>query len=249
MNKNILLAGILATTMLVFSGCQATFSKLESLDLKKTKYAETGQKMDIAFAIARPDFVIKTNISKSLERGLKRRLLHDANEISCHLTDEIERMLVAKGVTVTNVFDSQGAMTFTQKKETTALLYPRIIIKLEQESDSTFIGKRPHQTEGELIVKYDVSIVMVEPLSSEIVWIKHLYSNKDSLKLDYTGDIKTNRSGTKIQNNLKQIAIDIDEQLVKINNKILATISKHVTKEEFKYMNDDIKKLKGIKRY
>lgn len=249
MNKKLLLTGLLAATMLLFSGCGGSFKNIGELDLKKTKYAETGDKMDIAFAIARPEFTIKTDISSSLERGIKRRLTYDANEISCHLTDEIERMLVAKGITITDVFESRDAMTFTQKKETTALLYPRITIKLIQDTETVYQGRQELSTSGDLIVKFDVSIVMVEPLSGEKVWIKHLYSNKETLQLGYSGQILTNKSTTKIQTNIANIMTDIDTQLVKVDNQILAAISKHVTKSEFKYINDDIKKLKGIKRY
>ncbi len=249
MNKKILLTGVLAATMLIFSGCGTSFVAIEPLELPKNKYVDTGDKMDIAFAIARPDFTIKTDISSSLERGTKRRLLYASNEISCHLTDEIERMLVAKGITITDVFESRGAMTFTQKKETTALLYPRITIKLIQDSDTVYQGRQELKTSGDLMVKFDVSIVMVEPLSGEKVWVKHLYSNKETLELEYKGQILTNKSTTKIQKNLALIMKDIDEQLVKVDNQILAAISQHVTKSEFKYINDDIKKLKGIKRY
>ena len=99
------------------------------------------------------------------------------------------------------------------------------------------------------MIKFDVSIIMVEPLSGEKVWIKHLYSNKENLPLSYKGTILTNKSTTKIQKNLQVLMGEIDEQLLRVDNQILAAISKHVTKEEFRYINDDIKKLKGIKRY
>lgn len=241
---------LLATAITVLlAGCGTNFASLKPLELSKDEYAQTDSERGIAFAIARPQLMIKTKISPDLQRGLNRRLQYDANTISCHLTAEIERLLVARGITVTNVFESINDMTFTQKKETTALLYPVITIKLLQESNTEYADGQPQKTHGDIKLRVDASAVMLEPLSGEKVWVKHIYAGKDNMLINYSGFIENNPSPFKIQANIKDVAQNIDSRLVELNNQILAAISKHVTKEEFKYLDEDIKKLKGIKRY
>lgn len=247
MNKKILLTGIMALALL--TGCGTSFVSMKPLELSKDEYAQTDSEKGISFAIARPQLMIKTKMSPDLERGLNRRLQYDANTLSCHLTAEIERMLVARGITITNVFESRNDMTFTQKKETTALLYPVITINLLQESNTVYQEGHATSTNGDMKIRVDAGIVMLEPLSGEKVWIKHVYAGKKSLLINYNGFIENNPSPFKIQTNVKAIADNIDSLLVEIDNQLLAAVSKHVTKEEFKYLNDDIKKLKGIKRY
>lgn len=247
MNKKTLLSAVIALTFL--TGCGTNFVSIKPLELPKDEYAQTDNEKGIAFAIARPQLMIKTKISSDLERGLNRRLQYDANTLSCHLTTEIERMLVARGITITNVFESKNDMTFTQKKETTALLYPVITIDLLQESNTVYQEGQAANTNGDIKIRVDAGVVMLEPLSGEKIWIKHVYAGKKSLLINYNGLIVNNPSPFKIQTNVKDIANDIDALLVEIDNQILAAVSKHVTKEEFKYLDDDIKKLKGIKRY
>nr|WP_321267416.1 HpaA family protein [uncultured Sulfurimonas sp.] len=247
MNKKTLLSAVMALTLL--TGCGTSFVSMKPLELSKDEYAQTDSEKGIAFAIARPQLMIKTKMSPDLNRGLNRRLQYDANAISCHLTSEIERMLVARGITITNVFESINDMTFTQKKETTALLYPVITISILQESNTVYQEGHATNTNGDIKVRVDAGVVMLEPLSGEKIWVKHVYAGKKDLLINYNGFIENNPSPFKIQTNVEAVANNIDALLIEIDNQILNAVSKHVTKEEFKYLNDDIKKLKGIKRY
>jgi hypothetical protein len=184
-----------------------------------------------------------------LARGIDSRLQYDANAISCHLTKEIERMLVAKGIAISNVFEEQNDMTYTQKKETTALLYPVITIELLQASTSEIVGRQVVNTEGTIQGRANAELVMLEPLSSEKIWIKHVYSGKKAITLNYKGGVLPNTNPSQVQENMYNTVNNIDSLLVEIDKQILKTVDKYVTKEEFIDLNDDIKKLKGIKRY
>jgi hypothetical protein len=248
MKKRSIVAGIMALVLL--TGCGPSFVSLDPLDLKKNNYPKTNNNKDVAFAIARPQLIVKTKISTDLNRGLSGRLQYDVNEIACHLTSEIQKMLVARGIDITDTFDNKADMTFTQKRETTALLYPVIVLELQQHSSTEVAdGRVVQRTTGEIKVKATTTLVMLEPLSGEKIWIKHVSDKKMSIRIDYPGLLHNNTSPFQVQESVAQVAQDIDKLLIKVDNEILSKVNKFVTKEEFTFLNDDIKKLKNIKRY
>jgi len=247
MGKKSLLSGIVMLSLL--TGCGTSFVSVSPLELKKVNYPVTDTNKDLAFAIAKPQFVIKTKISTDLSRGLDTRLQYDVNEIACHLTGEIQKMLVSRGIDVTETFESKNDMTFTQKRETTALLYPVITIELQQHTNSRVAGRVVENTSGEIQVKATTKLVMLEPLSGEKIWIKNISNKKQSVTINYPGYLRQNSSPFQVQDTIVQVAKNIDNLLMKIDNEILKNVDKFVTKEEFVFLNDDIKKLKNIKRY
>jgi len=245
--KRYILAGALSALLL--SGCGPSYVSVKPLDLPSKNYPVTDTDKSIAFAIIKPQLVVKTKISSDLSRGLDARLQHDVNQIACHLTKEMQKMLVARGIDVTQTFDSRDDMTFTQKRETTALLYPQITIELEQHTNTLLNGRMPENTEGEIQIKATTSLVMYEPLSGEKVWVKHLSTKKESVRIDYPGYLQNNASPFQVEERVANVAKSIDNLLVEIDKEILKSVDKFVTKEEFVFLNDDIKKLKNIKRY
>jgi hypothetical protein len=250
--KKLITTGLITTSLplILLTGCGSSFVGIDALDLPTKEHPKnTKAARDIAFSIAKPQFIIKAKLSPDLSRGLRERLQYDVNTIACHLTSEMESMLISKGIAVANIFESIEDMTYTQKKESTALLYPVIEIELLQSTTSEYEGGRILSTSGNLLGKAEISLVMIEPLSKEKVWVKHISSSKNSIALNYYGTIFNNNTPFQIQNNLEETSKNIDDILIKIDQQILDAIDKYITKEEFKYLNEDIIKLKGIKRY
>lgn len=245
--KRSLVAG--ALSVLLLSGCGPSYVSVKPLDLPAKNYPVTNTDKSIAFAIIKPQIVVKTKISSDLSRGLNARLQHDVNQIACHLMKEMQKMLIARGIDVTQTFDSPEDMTFTQKRETTALLYPQVTIELEQHTNTLVNGRVVENTEGDIQIKATTSLVMYEPLSNEKVWIKHLSTKKESVQVNYPGLLQNNASPFQVEERVVNVAENIDNLLVSIDKEILKSVDKFVTKEEFIFLNDDIKKLKNIKRY
>jgi hypothetical protein len=243
----ILATALLATALL--TGCTSSFVSIDPLNLERVDYPTTDNTKDVAFAISKPQILFKTKISPDLTRGLGSRIQYDANAIACHLTSEINKMLVARGINITDTFESRDDMTFTQKRDTTALFYPVITIELMQQTNTDYQGANPLSTKGIMLVRSDVSMVMLEPLSGEKIWIKQVFDDKEPVTIDYSGMLQTNTSQFQIQDNIAEVAKKIDQLLVDIDDKIIESVNKFVTKEEFRFLNDDIKKLKNIKRY
>lgn len=233
----------------LLTGCGPKFERLNDLDLKINNYEAVESVKDISFAIAQPEFIVETKLSPSVTRALSKRLEYDANVISCHLTSELTKLVIGKGITVSDTFENRNAMTFTQKRDTSALFYPRVIITLIEESMTNYEGSIPLSSNGDIKIKAKVEIVMTEPLSGERIWVKTIPINGNSVGVNYSGYLISSSSPTQVQDKIKSVAMGIDKLLTNIDHKILDAATKYITIEEFRFLNDDIKKLKDIKRY
>lgn len=247
--NNIKITVLVVVLVSLFTGCGPKFETLGELKLKEHNYKAKESAKDVAFAVAKPEFVIKTKMSRLLSNGLASRLEHNANVISCHLTSELSKLILGKGITITDTFNSRNDMTFTQKRETSALYYPEITIKLNEQSMTLYDERMPLSTQGDLIVSAQVKIVMLEPLSGEKIWVKSLPINNSSIAVKYPNSIFKSSSPSQVQDTVVSVAKAIDTLLVKINDEIIKSTSKYITIEEFRFLNSDIRKLKNIKRY
>lgn len=162
----------------------------------------------------------------------------------------MRKILVAKGFTVTETFNSLNAMTFTQKRNTSALFTAFVRIDID-EATMTELTKDfvPIRIFGDIASRVKLSIATVEPLSGETIWLKNVPVENSSTTLQYPYYPRLNATDSMIPNELVSTVHSLDDIFAKTNNEILSAVTKYVSVEEFKFLNDDIKKLKNIKRY
>ena len=88
---------------------------------------------------------------------------------------DLEKMLVAKGFRVTGPYESINVMTFPDKKSANLTLTPIVDVRAtEQITRRTGTGSMffPYRAQGVCVVSGWVSLVMLEPLTGEKIWIK-----------------------------------------------------------------------------
>lgn len=90
------------------------------------------------------------------------------------LETDLDKLLIAKGMTVTGPFESLDMMTYPDKKNAELSLTPDVVLNATvKEGDWTSNGHdfvRP----VEVVMDGWVALVMREPLSSEKIWIKKI---------------------------------------------------------------------------
>ena len=246
-NKKSILVSLVAVGLL--TGCGPKFQKINDLDLKKTKYETISADKDVSFGIANPVFIINSKLSQNINNAISTRLEYNASNIACHLTSELNNLVISKGISVSNNFKGRDQMTFTQKRETSALFYPEITIDMLESSITQYEAQLPRFTNGAIIIKAKVDIVMLEPLSGEKIWIKSIPVKSYSVSVNYEGLLQRSPNPTIVEDKVFQTAIAIDKLLIDIDSEIINSANKYIDIEEFRFLNDDIKKLKNIKRY
>ncbi len=93
------------------------------------------------------------------------------------MSADLEKMLVAKGFKVTGPYENRNIMTFPDKKNANLMLTPIVgVTVVEQVTRRTVTGSTssPHEVEGVCVVSGWISLVMLEPLTEEKIWIKKI---------------------------------------------------------------------------
>ena len=219
---------------------------MPDLNLAVQDYPKPEEVSNLSFALAEPHIKIHTEMSSTATSGLIDRIKQDTKDVACYLNDEINKILLSKGFTITSHFQSYNHMTFTQKRNTSALFYPEIIISIEESSMRT--GAR---IAGLMRIDATVNIVMMEPLSGEKLWVKSLPIEEMDEQVRYSfGQYGGQRlDGHYVPKNLKAIAAKVDRLFEEISAEVIDATEKYVERQEFECLNEDIKRLKGIKRY
>lgn len=242
---------LFSVTML--SGC-IKYVDMADLRLVSKNYPKAEEVSNLSFALAEPDLKIKYALTGTTMSGLSERIKHDANKVACFMTDEAERILLSKGFTITDKFQSYNSMTFTQKRNTSALFYPEIVIDIEEKAQREILSApfvHKETIKGRLEINAKVSIIMLEPLSGEKLWVKSIPVSGLDEVVEYTPYqyIGTQLNGIAVPEDLVPIATKIDALVTTISQDVLEATAKYVEKHEFEFLNSDIVKLKGIKRY
>jgi hypothetical protein len=247
--KNVVL---IILSVIFLGGCMAgetQYSKMGSLQLTQKQVSSKKDLSELSLAIAKPEVIINFQASNNLKASLGERIRYDALNLACFLSQEMKRMLVAKGFTVTETFDSLNSMTFTQKRNTSALFTAFIKIDISEDTMSELKEYVPQRAFGSISSTAKLQIATVEPLSGEIIWLKNVPINDSSIEINYPYYQSVNATESLIPDELVSTAQSIDGIFILTNNQILDAIDKFVDVKEFQFLNDDIIKLKKIKRY
>jgi hypothetical protein len=115
-------------------------------------------------------------VSPSFAQDNEFAIKHDpvAKGFTRSLGIDLDKLLIAKGMTVTGPYESLDMMTYPDKKNADLSLTPGIILNATvKEGEWTRSGNnlvRPVQ----VVMDGSVALVMREPLSSEKIWIKKI---------------------------------------------------------------------------
>jgi len=245
---------VIMSSISMLSGC-VKYVNMADLQLVTKNYPKPDEVSNLSFALAEPDLKIKYSLTGTNMSGLSERIRYDANKVACFMTAESEKILLSKGFTITEKFQSYNSMTFTQKRNTSALFYPEIVIDIEEKAQREHITAPFYfpkdKLKGRLEINAKVNIIMLEPLSGEKLWVKSIPVTgiNEVIEYDSYQYIGTELNGIAVPEDLIPIAARIDALLTTISNDVLEATAKYVEKHEFEFLNTDIVKLKGIKRY
>lgn len=248
-------------TSIIFFGCSSKevsrYSRLEQIELP-TKNYNSNKKTDakLSFATINPLLTINFNASKDLHNSLIKRLKNNIDKLSCKIPTEIKKILISKGITVTDNYWNRNDMTFSQKRDTSTLFYPVIQIYIDQNTVDVIKQvdeqmPKKTKTTGKLQISAKVELVSLEPLSGEKIWLKSLPLKRKKYEIDisYDGYLKASSNIFAVDKKAVVIAKDMDNLIIEIYNKIIEGVEKYVDYEEFIFLNKDIQKIKNIKRY
>lgn len=237
----------------LFSGC-SNYVEMPNLKLPEQSIQNSEGISTLSFAMIEPEIVINTAMTRTTTSGLYDRAKQDSNQVGCYLFNEMYKILLSKGFTITDRFQSYENMTYRQKRSTSALFYPQIIINIEEKSqleNFSFLFYSSDKVRGRLLIDATVNIVMLEPLSGEKLWMKTLKINEIDEFVEYEpghyGGPQLN--GTFVPKDLLAIAETIDRLFEDISRNIVDATQRDVKHDGFEFLSEDIKRLKGTKRY
>src|SRR6185369_3306586 len=156
---------VIMISISMLSGC-VKYVNMADLQLVTKNYPKPDEVSNLSFALAEPDLKIKYSLTGTNMSGLSERIRYDANKVACFMTAESEKIL------------SYNSMTFTQKRNTSALFYPEIVIDIEEKAQREHITAPFYfpkdKLKGRLEINAKVNIIMLEPLSGEKLWVKSI---------------------------------------------------------------------------
>jgi neuraminyllactose-binding hemagglutinin len=128
----------------------------------------------VTIAVVNPSYKEEES---SLAMTLYRKI---GKGFSASLGTDLDKVLIAKGVTTTGPFQSLDELTYSEKKDAALTLVPRVFITAEIKYDSA--NGEPYQRSVGITMEKAfvmhvsgwVSFIMQEPLSGEKMWIKKL---------------------------------------------------------------------------
>lgn len=259
---------VMCTLLLALTGCikQLELVRMNEVHLVNKNYPQENETNNLSFAYAEPELKVIMDVSSELKNGLMKRIEYVGGRVKCHLNDELDKIILSKGFTITDRYRSRRYMTFSEKRNTTALFYPEINIRIVEQSDLVSKGIDKFDTAGTLEINADVNIVMREPMSDEIIWIKSIPVQEVSDSFQYNNAFWAGKNGQdmmlntqfyrvgrgqkhSVPENLKVLGEKIDAILEEVDKKIVDATIHFVEAEEFSFLNSDIKKLKKMNRY
>jgi len=243
---------VLIALLAIVAGCApqgVQYTNIGKLDFPIKTYPKKDKLSELSLAISKPEVIITFKASNSLKAALRKRIESDALSLACHLTQEMKKILIAKGFTVTETFDNLNAMTFTQKRNTSALFTAFIKIEINEDTLSELLDYVPQRIYGTIASKAKLQVATIEPLSGEIIWLKNVPVQSNTFDIEYPYYRGLNATETLVPAELVDPTHSIDGLFTGTSNSIVNAIDKFVDVDEFKFLNTDIKKLKKIKRY
>ncbi len=165
---------------------------------------------------------------------------------------DLEKMLVAKGFKVTGPYDSIDVMTFPEKKTADLTLTPIVDVRAaEQITNKTGTGSVffPYQADGVYVVSGWVSLVMLEPLTGEKIWIKRI--EVSPVQQSFLWKYQLVQSGYQVSTHTIEDtrAHSVAAALSKIYPKVMQTTWDYFHPDEVLLMKKQAEEARRLKRY
>lgn len=182
-----------------------------------------------------------------------------AKGFSKSMAIDFDKIIIAKGMTVTGPFESLDMMTYPEKKNADLSLTPEIFINVQS---ADFTGWRGE--EGWFVktvwIKVDVwvAVMMREPLSSEKIWIKKIEVGEDGEKAEVYAEVMDlgRKPGYKYVHQYGPGRISYDGRTDAVANiikkmypKIMQTCWKYINSDEILVLKEKAEEVRKLKRY
>ena len=246
--------------LLLFSGCvpQKAPPKIATPDFSYTPPSTTSSKVDMTIALIRPDpkgFIFTGAIlSHAEDMALVESYL---SEMLNKTKTDMEAILVAKGFNTLGPFDTIDEMTYSQKERASLIYAPRFEVKMDFAGGDVTQGTMGTVSQqGTLVVRGNVSLAMLEPMTREKVWLKRI--ELDAFSAPYTVSVKTRKpqSGDLLVALLggaqQPKNTQVEAAVAAMNNFYAKAMSKmwdHLDQREILQLRGETQKLKKLKRY
>lgn len=234
----------------LLSGCASQEQvNLGALQLEKRDYGAMRPDPGLSFAVANPTIIIESNVSPQLYAIYGERLKYDAARVACHIGERMSSVLLSKGFTVTDMFRSTNEMTYTQKRNSTAVFTALIRIRIDEDGQTEYVDQVPKSSKGQIVGSISAKIVTIEPLTQEKVWIKDVPIDDVSFPIEMNYTNVQAGSKTSVPPGTGAGAAALDNLFVRLDQSVLSSADKFIDADEFRSLNRDIVRIKEIKRY
>lgn len=165
---------------------------------------------------------------------------------------DLEKMLVAKGITVTGPYENMNSMTFADKKNANLMLTPIVdVTTVEQVTRRTGTGSTssPNEVNGVYVVSGSISLVMWEPLTEEKIWSKKI--EVGSIKEPFVWKYELVQSnGQKVPRIIEDTRRDaVAAALSKIYPEVMQEAWRDLPPDEVMQMKQQAAEARRLKRY
>jgi hypothetical protein len=254
--KKITIMAVSLAALLALTGCGSKNVALGDINLDVKNYPPATGNSQFAFATAYPRVTVNAQVSRYLDYSIIKRLKYDVDALNCNLINQIDKIILSKGFSITGRFKTRDDMTFTEKRNTTALFYPEIVWTIREDTITTtttapFLGNQV-SADGSLVGNVLININVLEPLSNEKVWVKTIKLDDVKIPTSYSLARTANPSSFSSHSvpvDLQPLANSIDQMTVKLYDEVQKLVERQVSREEFELLDADIKQLKELKRY
>lgn len=170
----------------------------------------------------------------------------------------IEKILVTKGFNTLGPFDTIDEMTYSEKERSSLILAPTFDISMDLQGLEAKQTRRAFSQEGTVLVRGNVILAFLEPMTREKVWLKRLELEPFSAPYSYTVRTRPVTPGEVIAAGLMNRSVPQNQStqseaaVTTLNSFYQAAISKtweHLDPREIKGLKGETDKLKKLKRF
>jgi len=219
----------------------------------KTPEKKSAASVPVTIAIVAPNFSERANLDPVYRKVVKG--------FSKSMAIDFDKIIVAKGMTVTGPFESLDMMTYPDKKNADLSLTPEITVNVQNKDITGWRRESYERTAKTVKVKVDVwvKLMLREPLSSEKIWIKKIEVGEMAGEAEiiaarievgqepgFLGPVPVYGAGKILYDGRPDAVANI---IKKMYPKIMQTVWRYINTEEILVLKDKAKEIRELKRY
>lgn len=245
----------------MFTGC-GTKLKVErqtgELDLKLNTKLKKEEQTNKVIGIVDSSFVLNgVTKNKNLSDSIDAKTRQFVNALSVSVTEIIS----AKGFKLKGPYKTFDDITYSDKKMIYLSVVPKLDVEIKAEINSNDTGKLYKQVSGVLKPYGSLVLSVVEPMTGQVFIKRRIDLNSLNIEEPFSYGIQTSTGDGSISGALVDKAFRANTKLVdntdvavtNIYNKFykysMEQIQKYIDREEILSFENDILKLKGLKRF